>query len=119
MTHGSREETGVRSPDCGGGDLVRTSRDAKGPGEKIHDGAGTGSGNENRDERKRIEGRKSSTGIEGSAALAVIARARANIACVDIFRVTSDDGTLRLSFFSWILARFENSPICPSIHSRT
>lgn len=23
MTHGSREETGVRSPDCGGGDLVR------------------------------------------------------------------------------------------------
>lgn len=24
MTHGSREETGVRSPDCGGGDLVRT-----------------------------------------------------------------------------------------------
>lgn len=23
MTHGSREETGVRSPDCGGSDLVR------------------------------------------------------------------------------------------------
>lgn len=23
MTHGSREETGVRSPDCGGGDLVQ------------------------------------------------------------------------------------------------
>lgn len=108
MTHGSREETGVRSPDCGGGDLVRTNRDAKGPGEKIHDGAGTGSGNENRDERKRIEGRKSSTGIEGSAALAVIARARANIACVDIFRVTR--ATMELfdlvsSRGSWLASR--------------
>lgn len=28
MTHGPREETGVRSPDCGGGDLVRTGRKA-------------------------------------------------------------------------------------------
>lgn len=36
MTHGSREETGVRSPDCGGGDLVRTG--GRGGASRVVDG---------------------------------------------------------------------------------
>jgi len=37
MTHGSREETGVRSPDCGGGDLVR-AEGWKGEMSRVDDG---------------------------------------------------------------------------------
>lgn len=49
MTHGSREETGVRSPDCGGGDLVR----AEGEGDEYRaDESWTGVNGERTQERR-------------------------------------------------------------------